>query len=248
MNDWRGLEIGRLLLISDVTELKQARELHRQQQLLLARLNEREWLARELHDNLGQVFAFVNSQGQAVRRLLARGEVATADEYVARLVTVAREADVDIRESILGLRASLAGQELFSALALYLERYEKNYAIHTFLDWPNTLSKDAFEPQVEVQLLRILQEALTNARKHAEAHNVWVAFTALDGSAQITIRDDGKGFDPRELLADFANHVGLRVMRERAEEAGGRLVVDSKPGQGTLITVTMPLRTARGAL
>jgi signal transduction histidine kinase len=245
MNDWRGLEVGRLLLLSDVTELKRAREIHRQQQLLLAMLNEREWLARELHDNLGQVFAFVNSQGQTVRRLLARGEVATADEYVARLVAVAREADVDIRESILGLRVSLAGQALYPALALYLERYEKNYAIHTLLDWPETLDKDAFEPQVEVQLLRILQEALTNARKHAEAHTVRVVFTVLDGAAQVAIQDDGKGFDPDQLLADFENHVGLRVMRERAEEAGGSLAVDSKPGEGTLITVSVPLRTVR---
>jgi PAS domain S-box-containing protein len=245
LRDWRGMEIGRLLLLRDVTEPKRAREQQRQQQKQLAMLNEREWLARELHDSLGQVFAFVNSQGQTIRRLLARGDVATADEYVARLVEVAREADVDIRESILGLRVSLSGQELFPALAQYLERYEKNYGIHTILDWPETLGRRAFEPQVEVQLLRILQEALTNARKHADAHSVRVAFTVSNECAQVAIQDDGKGFDPQELSEGVENRVGLRVMRERAVEAGGSLVVQSKPGEGTLIIVTVPLRTPR---
>jgi PAS domain S-box-containing protein len=245
LRDWRGMEIGRLLLLRDVTEPKRAREQQRQQQKQLAMLNEREWLARELHDSLGQVFAFVNSQGQTIRRLLASGDVATADEYVARLVEVAREADVDIRESILGLRVSLSGQELFPALAQYLERYEKNYGIHTILDWPETLGRRAFEPQVEVQLLRILQEALTNARKHADAHSVRVAFTVSNECAQVAIQDDGKGFDPQELSEGVENRVGLRVMRERAVEAGGSLVVQSKPGEGTLIIVTVPLRTPR---
>jgi PAS domain S-box-containing protein len=245
MKDWRGLEVGRVLLLRDVTEPKRAREQQRQQQQQLAMLNEREWLARELHDSLGQVFAFVNSQGQTVRRLLARGDVATADEYVARLVEVAREADVDIRESILGLRVSLSGQDLFPALAQYLERYEKNYGIHTILDWPETLGRRAFEPQVEVQLLRILQEALTNARKHADAHSVRVAFTVPNECAQVAIQDDGKGFDPPELSEGVENRVGLRVMRERAVEAGGSLIVKSKAGEGTLIIVTVPLRTPR---
>jgi PAS domain S-box-containing protein len=245
LRDWRGMEIGRLLLLRDVTEPKRAREQQRQQQQQLAMLNEREWLARELHDSLGQVFAFVNSQGQAVRRLLARGDVAAADELAARLVEVAREADVDIRESILGLRVSLSGQELFPALAQYLERYEKNYGIHTILDWPETLGRRAFEPQVEVQLLRILQEALTNARKHADAHSVRVAFTVPNECAQVAIQDDGKGFDPPELSDGVENRVGLRVMRERAVEAGGSLVVQSKVGEGTLIIVTVPLRTPR---
>jgi signal transduction histidine kinase len=88
-------------------------------------LQEREQLARELHDTLGQVFAFVNTQGQTVRRLLSRGDVATADELVARLVEVAREADVDIRESILGLRETLSERGLFPALARYLEQYRE---------------------------------------------------------------------------------------------------------------------------
>lgn len=243
LKDWRGLEVGRLLLLQDVTEEKQILARINEQQRALAISNEREWLARELHDSLGQVFAFVNSQGQAVRRLLARGDVSTADEYTARMVAVAREADVDIRESILGLRVSISGNDLFPALAEYLTRYEKNYGIHTVLSRPETLGRGTFEPQVEVQLLRILQEALTNARKHADARTVWVVFKIIDGCAQVTVQDDGKGFEQQELSGEIENRVGLRVMRERAVELGGNLAVCSGPGKGTLIIVTVPLCT-----
>jgi signal transduction histidine kinase len=210
--------------------------------LALAALQERGRLARELHDNLGQVFAFVNAQGQTVRRLLARGDISTADDYVARLVEVAREADTDIRESILGLRVSLGEQGLFPALAAYLERYERNYGIHTELSRPETLCDGAFEPAVEVQLLRILQEALANARKHAHARSVRVAFTVDDGRAQVSIRDDGQGLGPGQLSPGVGHGYGLRFMRERAEEVGGSLVVRSEPGQGAEVRATVPLR------
>ena len=99
--DHRALTMGYLLLLHDVTEQRRAQAQIVEQQRALAMLREREHLARELHDTLGQVFAFVNTQGQTVRRLLGRGDVAAADELVARLVEVAREADLDIRASIL---------------------------------------------------------------------------------------------------------------------------------------------------
>ena len=242
LNDWRGLEAGHLLMLRDVTEQKQAQAQILEQHRSLAMLQEREQLARELHDNLGQVFAFVNTQGQTIQRLLARADVSKADEYAARLVEVAREADVDIRESIMGLRVTLSEQGFFPALAEYLERYEKNYEIHTELDRPETLGELAFEPQVEVQLLRILQEALTNARKHADARYVRILFTVQDGCAQVTVQDDGRGFDSQERLSGLDERVGLRVMRERVDEVGGSFTIQSKPGEGTRVVVRVPVR------
>jgi signal transduction histidine kinase len=166
LEDFRGLLIGHLLMLRDVTERRRAQAQALEQQRTLAVIRERERLARELHDDLGQVLAFVSTQGQAVRRLLARGEIAAADEHVGRLVEVAHEADTDIRESILSLRVALAGQGLWPALATYLDQYEQRYGIRTELTRPETLGDGAFEPLVEVQLLRIIQEALTNVRKH----------------------------------------------------------------------------------
>ncbi len=244
LQDFRGLAIGHLLMLRDVTERRRMQAQVLEQQQTLAVIREREHLARELHDNLGQVLAFVTAQGQAIHRLLARGEIAAADAHVGRLVEVASEADTDIRESILGLRVAFDAQGLLSALATYLNQYEKRYGIHTTLNAPQSLSDGAFEPLTEVQLLRIIQEALTNARKHAHARSVDVTFTVTDGHAQVTVQDDGFGFDRQAISSDPGDRVGLRVIRERAEEVGGALAVQSAAGEGTQVIVAVPLRRA----
>lgn len=247
LKDFRGLEVGRLLLLHDVTEQKHAQAQILDQHWALSMLHEREQLARELHDNLGQVFAFVNVQGQTIHRLLSRGDLSTADEYVCRLLEVAREADVDIRESIMGLRATISEHGLLPTLTQYLARYEKNYGIQTRLEDSQTYIDGALEPLVEAQLLRILQEALTNVRKHANARSVRIAFVLEDGCARVSVRDDGQGFDPEVTSAGMEEHVGLRVMRERAEELGGSLSLQSALGQGTELVVRVPVKGANYA-
>jgi len=244
LEDFRGLVIGHLLMLHDVTRQRQVQAQVLEQQRRLAVIRERERLARELHDNLGQVLAFVTTQGQAIHRLLSRGEIAEADAQVGRLVDVASEADTDLRESILGLRAAFDAQGLLPALAAYLSQYEKRYGIHTTLSAPQALGDGALDPLAEVQLLRIIQEALTNARKHARARAVWVTFVVDDGHAQVTVQDDGCGFDQQAVSGDPGNRVGLRVMHERAEEADGALAVQSAVGEGTRVIVTVPLRAA----
>jgi signal transduction histidine kinase len=247
LNDFRGLEVGRLLLLNNVTEQKRTQAQILEQQRSLAMLHEREQLARELHDNLGQVFAFVNVQGQTIHRLLSRGDVSTAGEYVRRLLDVAREADVDIRESIISLRATLSEQGLLPTLTQYLARYEKNYGIQTQLEESELFTDEALEPLVEVQLVRIMQEALTNVRKHANASCVRIAFALEDGWARVTVHDDGRGFDPDISPTGMEEHVGLRVMRERAAEVGGNLSLKSASGQGTELVVRIPVKGANHA-
>jgi signal transduction histidine kinase len=242
LKDFRGLEVGRLLLLHDITDQKRTHAQILEQQRSLAMLQEREQLARELHDNLGQVFAFVNVQGQTIHRLLNHGDLLTADEYVCRLIDVAREVDLDIRESIIGLRATISEHGLLETLMQYLTKYEKNYGIHTQLEGSETIANGAFEPLVEVQLLRILQEALTNVRKHANACYVHIAFASYDNCVRVTVHDDGRGFDPDALSGGMEEHVGLRVMRERAEEVGGNLTVQSALGQGTELVVRVPVK------
>jgi signal transduction histidine kinase len=235
------------LLFRDVTEEKHAQSQILGQQRSLAMLHEREQLARELHDDLGQVFAFVNAQGQTIHRLLSRGDVATADEYVCRLLEVAREVDVDVRESIIGLSTTISELGLLPTLTQYLARYEKNYGIQTRLEYSETFTDEAFEPLVEVQLLRILQEALTNVRKHANARSVRIAFILEDDRVRVTIQDDGQGFDQDVSSAGMAEHVGLRVMLERAEEVGGSLSLQSTQGRGTELVVCVPVKGANHA-
>ncbi len=95
--------------------------------------------------------------------------------------------------------------------------------------------------------MRILQEALTNVCKHANARSVRIAFVLEDGWARVSVHDDGRGFDPEASSARSEEHVGLRVMRERAEEVGGTLSLQSGSEQGTELVVRVPMKGANHA-
>jgi len=245
--DRDGQKIGRVIILHDITEYRKAQAQLLQQQLALAVLEERERIARELHDSLGQVLAYVNTQAQAACQLLSEGQTATAENYLTRLVAVAQEAQGDVREYIASVKGATSSRSgLFSTLAKYLERFSQNYKIHTELSVPENLAEDALEPAVEVQLVRIIQEALANVRKHAGASLVRVSLTVegsqLDGQVmQVTVQDDGRGFDPALPTAGGEQSFGLSIMRERAEGIGSRLEIHSLPGQGTRVVVRIPL-------
>lgn len=244
LKDQHGSVVGWLLLLRDITARRRAQSQRLREQQMLAIIAERERLARELHDNLGQVFAFVSAQGQTARLFLARGEVVAADAHMARLVEVAHEADTDIRESILSLRARLAQQGLLSALSAYLDVYQERHGIQIRMNIHPDLNDSAMDPLVEVQLLRIIQEALTNVRKHAHARCVCIDFTLQNGQALVSLQDDGCGFDLPAVRDNSAGRLGLRIMQERADEVGGILELYSKPGQGTKVTIVVPLAPA----
>jgi PAS domain S-box-containing protein len=241
---------GRLLTVGldrDVTEREQAEARLLQQQQTLAVLQERERLARELHDDLGQVLAYVKMQAQAAREQLARDQYATADEYLAQLIRVAQDAHTDVREYILGTRTTTGSHlEFLPALKAYLEQFAANYGIRTELVVAPALSSDAFGPMVQAQLLRIIQEALANARKHGHAHCVQVRFQREGGRAQVIVQDDGAGFDLESQGISEGGHFGLRFMQERAQEVDGSVAVTSSPSQGTRVEVEVPLGQGRG--
>ena len=231
-----------VLACRDVTERRVAEQQLLRQQRAVGILQERERLARELHDSLGQVLGFVSTQAQAVRALLARGDTAAADACLARLVAVAQEAHADVREYILGVTALVSPERgLLSSLEQYLQRFGQNYGLRAEIVAPESLTEARLDPAVEVQLLRIIQEALSNVRKHARAPDVRVVFAVEGDRLRVLVEDDGLGFDPERVGARDGQSFGLRVMRERAEEVGGSVEVLSAPGQGTRVTVLVPL-------
>ena len=240
--DRHGFRLGRLLVLHDITQLKQAREQLLRQERALAALRERERLARELHDGLGQVLGYVSLQADAARKLLDDGKTAVAAAQLGRLAGVARDAHADIREFILALRAAPAEQRaFFPALSRYLEGFAQNYGIRVELSPAEGLGEAALGPEGQAQLFRIVQEALSNARKHGGARAVQVAFATQDNLARVVIQDDGEGFDPG--TADSG--LGLRFMRERAAELGGRVEIQSAAGAGTRVVVELPLEQPR---
>ncbi len=255
LHDWRGLDVGRVLLLYDVTEQQRAASQREEHQRALATLQERERLARELHDSAGQLFGYVGLQAQAIHKHVRDGHLAVAEAQLARLADVAAAAHTAVRASILRLKAGAGPLGFLAALGQYLAAYEKNYGIAATLSVGDGLSDDDFAPDTTAQLLRVITEALTNARKHGRPASVRVDVARQGGAARITIADDGHGFDtgdgrgdgghPAGETSGASGHFGLAFMRERMAEIGGRLAIDSLPGAGTRVTLDVPLRAPR---
>jgi len=244
IRDAGGQIVSFLGISTDMRERKRLEQELLAQRQEVAVLRERERLARELHDDLGQVFGYVNTQSQAVRELLARGQTDMADTFLKRLVQVAQDAHADIREYILSLQTNVSPERpIIPTLREYLQRFSQYSGIPAELTVADELINARFDPAVEAQLLRLVQEALTNVRKHAGARHVYVRFAPADGRAHIEITDDGHGFDPAQPL-DEGQHFGQRIMRERAQEIGGTVEVHSVMGQGTKVMVSIPLPKA----
>lgn len=233
-----GARLGELVVLRDVTESRRAAAMTLDQERALAALRERDLLARELHDSLGQVLGFAKMQAQAAREHLARGNGPAADAQLARLVSVAQEAHADVREFLLAARPGGSREAAFlPALEEYLRRFQVSAGLPVTLDASPAFAAANLEPMAGTQLLRILQETLTNVRKHAGARAVRVRLSAADGHVEAVVEDDGAGFD---AAAAEAGTYGLRFMCERAFEVGGAVRVESAPGRGTRVAVTVP--------
>jgi signal transduction histidine kinase len=209
---------------------------------------ERARIAREMHDSLAQVLGYVNTKAQATRELLRQGQTDRASGQLAQLAEAAREAYADVREHLLGLRTPLEpGRGLLPALRDYLARWEEGSGVRVDLALlPADALARPLPPAAELQLLRIIQEALSNVRKHAGASEAWVRIAATDGRLRVTIADNGAGFTPRALGRSTFPRFGLAGMRERAEAIGGTLDLCSAPGQGTEVRVDVPLPAPAG--
>lgn len=239
LHDFRGLHIGYLLLLEDVTERRQAQAQIVAQQRTLAALHEREALARDLHDSIGQVLGYAGFQVDAISTLIDAGQNDAAKAQLARLADVLRDAHADVREQILRLRSSASAQQPFTAsLRHYLDGFSSNYAIGAQLTVDPDLCVEQLAPETQMQLFRIAQEVLANARKHSGARSVAVSVAADDSKLRLWIADDGCGFDPNAV--GNSNHLGLRTMAERAAELGGNLHIESAPGAGTRVCVEVP--------
>ncbi len=242
MTDRRGVLLGHNVLLTDVTEFKRAQAQIVEQQRALATMEERERLARELHDSIGQTVGFMNAQAQAARDYLARGDTGTVDQYLARVVEVAQNADADIRESIIALRSTaMLEQGLVAAFDKYLRQFGATYELHTELNAAGEIRDIALETKVELDLLRIVQEALANARKHAHAHGVTLSMAVQNGCLETVVEDDGDGFNIAAATGARRQKFGLHLMRERAQKIGGNVTIDSALGQGTRVRVQIPL-------
>ncbi|MBZ5586484.1 MAG: hypothetical protein LAQ30_30720, partial [Acidobacteriia bacterium] len=202
-------------------------------------LEERARLAREIHDTLAQGFVGISSQLDAVA-LCMPDEPSLARKYLDLARRMARHSLTEARRSVMDLRSSvLEGQDLGAALTAGARMWTAGFDVEVEVSAsgpPVPLPQD-----MEQHLLRIAQEAVANAVKHAAATRIWIKLSAEDRKIRLRILDNGRGFDQRDVFSAAYGHFGVIGMRERAERLRGEMRLASHPGEGTEVEVTAPL-------
>jgi signal transduction histidine kinase len=211
----------------------------------VAVLEERVRLSREMHDSLAQVLGYLQLKARTTRRTVAQKELEKADAELEEMAALASEAYQDVREAILGLRETVSpGVGIVGTLREYLQKFSRQSGVRAEIEVK--CEQPRLSPEIEVQLVRVIQEALTNVRKHAGADRAWIRISQHEGEVRIAIEDNGRGFDPARLEAN-GDHFGIRTMQERVERVGGQFRVSSQPGAGTTVAIHFPAMEANAA-
>ena len=204
---------------------------------------ERTLLARELHDSIAQSLAFLKIQVTLLRQALQRADTQLVQQAMDEIDAGVRESTSDVRELLVHFRTRTNSDDMAQALRATLSKFEHQSGIKTELE----LQGQAIElpSDVQLQVLHVLQEALSNVRKHAHANRVWLS-VERGPVWRFKVRDDGCGFEPKPPAADDT-HVGLHIMRERAERIGARVQIESRPAHGTEVCLELPTATQSNA-
>jgi two-component system nitrate/nitrite sensor histidine kinase NarX len=200
-------------------------------------MQERARLAREIHDGLAQTLGFLKLQVAQLRSFLTRGEYERAQQNAETMYTVLSEAYQDARQAIDGLRISPSDCGLPGWLEQTAHEFSDLSGIRVNIK--EILIQADLPMEYHAQLIRIVQEALSNVRKHSGADQVTLACIQDGGDLFLEIHDNGDGFSPDESLAPSQH--GLKGMRERADLIGADFQVISKPGSGTIVRVRLPI-------
>jgi signal transduction histidine kinase len=243
LRDGRGSPIGRLAVLHDVTEMRRAEAALLRHERALAAAREREHMARDLHDSIGQLLAHDAMQADAARQHLAEGRVREAEVLLERLAAVARDSHREVRGYIHELHAGPSdGQPLADTLRRYLDGLTEHHGIATEFTIEQPDAEFSLAADEEMQVFHVVQEALSNARRHAHASVIAVRLETNLSRLRVVVADDGRGFDVGEV---DGKSLGLRFMHERAAELGGHLSLSSEPGEGTRLVLDVPHPASR---
>ncbi len=198
---------------------------------------ERNLLAQELHDSIAQSLAFLNLQAQMLGDALEQNNIEEARSGLKQIREGIQESYDDVRELLIHFRTRFGESDIETVIRALLGRFEADTGMNTRLELTGT--GVPLSPETQIQVLHIVQECLSNVRKHAAARQVTVA---LEKGPVYVLRvaDDGQGFDASSPGTE-EGHVGLAIMRERAQRIGGRVTVRSAAAGGTEITLTLPI-------
>jgi signal transduction histidine kinase len=205
----------------------------------VAVLEERSRIAREMHDGLAQILGYISLEMQTLAALIQQHDEAGALNEIRQAREMIKTAQADVRENILSLRTTLSGGvDFIGAMRQYVDEFGIQTGMNTNFACNCQSDELALSALAETQLVRIVQEALTNIRKHARAKSVQVQLVQDEDRLQVLVEDDGIGFaEP----AAGNSHFGLQTMSERAQSVDGKVEVTSIPGAGTCVAIELPL-------
>jgi signal transduction histidine kinase len=207
----------------------------------LAALEERGRLAREMHDGLAQAVSLLHLRIRQAQAVVSPEHFASIGTALEEMAALSGDMYEEIRRSISGLRSPTSqGMGFVKVLSGFLEEFSAQSRLPVTLEADDTTSIRL--PRVsESQVIRIVQEALNNVRKHARVDRARVRLECRDAHLCVSVQDDGRGFDPALTTTPDGIRFGLQGMQERAESLGGTLIIDTAPGRGTRVTATVPL-------
>lgn len=237
------LDAANVQLRAEIIERQDAQALVLQHQRTLVVLEERTRLGRDVHDSLGQLFGVINMQSQVAQVQLRNGDSIGAEHTFEQVGIAARQAHADVRGFILGLRDS-AAQDFWSTLQRLADDMRDKMSIAVEFHSAEPWGENWLPPISELNLLRIIQEALSNTRHHAQATQVWITIERQGDQLRLSVRDNGRGFLPTQMPISVpaqTDHVGLEIMQERAGELSGTLTITSELGAGTEVSIVCPI-------
>lgn len=231
--------LGRLL----GTAIENIRLAAREREMAIS--EERNMVARGLHDSIAQGLNFLNLQVQMLEASLRNGQQQEAAEIVPALRAGVKESYEDVRELLQNFRSRLEEEDLNGALRKAVRKFRDQTGLEASFAADGS-GGPPFAREEQLQILFIVQEALSNIRKHARADSVLVR--VRDGQDfSLSISDNGIGFDSSVASAEADEHVGLHIMRERAQHIHADLAIESRPGAGTTVRLHVPSAQRRVA-
>ena len=209
-----------------------------------AALEERQRIAADIHDGLAQTVGYLGLKADQVIELVAAGKGESAMNELQRMRDAIGQASQEVRQSIASLQQSpYSHRPLESWLNDIITEFSQSS--HTAIHWINRFEDPLLLPPSHVeQVLRVVQEALLNAGRHAESTEITLCLEEKNGRVVVTIEDDGVGFDPTVPVSDSRMRFGLSIMRARAARLRGNVQVSSAPGRGTRVTLSWPLTSS----
>ena len=227
------------------SELKKS---HNELQLLLdrqqnSREEERRTIARDLHDELGQVLTTLKIDVSMLRKKVgSNGKQVQSDLVSTELTSIIKLIDKinrSVRRISSGLRPEILDElGLIEAIRWHVQEFEKRYAIKCNIKLPtNSLSIDN---KSSIALFRIVQETLNNVAKHSEASHVFIQMKIENDSLYLEIKDDGKGLEPESIRS--SGSLGIIGLRERVRLLSGKFIIHGQPGKGTMVSVDIPFK------